>query len=554
MVIEKLSLNEENYLIELLNNFRKTNEPYVEINYSENVFSIYVVAKDWAGIMDAVLGIFHDEGYNIHFAYAVATENDEAIIVLKIKNLKESDIIRLIENKNKLLSLLKTAIKGGFSLTRLLNIGTKKIKIYNEVMDKLKEMCSAEEYKEIVSDNGELMKFILSRSEQYLSERKPEDLAYIVYKSYKLQKEFLKTGKVQVDVKNYITTREKLTGITLLGYHENVTLDDLLDALKEVIGNYQRKFDKEFITDEGVAVIRLEITDEKGDFIEEEKHALIVNYLKEEFSKPREKRSKFFKIRAGMELYGRILIPYLISEVERTTIPQMLILPEDIETDRIDLRVFIIFPHSLSCSENILAEIIKSKGFLILSMESKIRSEIRVIHMKLSAQLINFENEMDVYNSLKSAIIKIIPNVRDFDEGMRNLNVQKLNEITQIVGNKVSEKVVKRLFYQYDDVLRLNLSANEIAEEIKLIYNILTRFLSLERNVYDFLITERFNVLSIASKREEVDAEKLISLFDGKLYSFSIFEIYNVGIVVLRFQKNVDFSEVVDLVEEKILK
>lgn len=554
MVLEKLSIDEENYLIDLLNNYRKTNEPCVEINYSENVFSIYVVARDWAGIMDAVLGIFHDEGYNIHFAYAVATEKDEAIIVLKIKNLKEMDIVRLIENKNKFLSLLKTAIKGGFSLTRLLNIGTKKIKIYNEVMDRLKEISSIEEYKEIVSDNGELMKFILSRSEQYLSERRPEDLAYIVYKSYKLQKEFLKTGKVQVDIKNYTTTKEKLTGITLVGYHENVSLDDLLDALKELIGNYQRKFDKEFITDEGAVVIRLEITDDKGDFIEEEKHALIVNYLKEEFSKPKEKRSKFFKIRAGMELYGRILIPYLISEVERTTVPQMLILPEDIETDRIDLRVFIIFPNSVPYSENNLVETIKNKGFLILSIESKTRKDIKFIHMKLSAQLMNFENEMDVYNSLKSAIIKIIPNIRDFDEGMRNLNVQKLSEVIQIVGNKVSEKVVKRLFYQYDDVLRLNLSAYEIAEEIKLIYNLLTRFLSLERSMYDFLITERLNVLSIATKIEEIDTEKLISLFNGKLYSFSIFEIYNVGIVVLRFQKNVDFSEIVNLVEEKVLK
>jgi ACT domain. len=261
-MLEKLSLEDEHKVISLLEDFRKTNEPKVEIDYNKKVFTIYIIAKDWAGIMDAVLGIFHDEGFNIHFAYAFATENDEAIIVLKIKNLNENEIIRLEQNRNKFLNLLKTAIKGGLSLTKLLNIGTKKIKIYNEIMDKLKELATEEEYKDIISENGELIKFVLSRSEQYLSERKIEDLAYIVYKSYKLQKEFLKTKNVQIDIHNFITKRERLTGLTIVGYYENVSLDDVLDALKEVVGNYHRKFDKEFITDEGIIVIRLEITDE----------------------------------------------------------------------------------------------------------------------------------------------------------------------------------------------------------------------------------------------------------------------------------------------------
>ncbi|MEO0217571.1 MAG: hypothetical protein ABIL72_03440, partial [candidate division WOR-3 bacterium] len=330
MKLEELNNEDKEKIINFIEDFRKTNEPKVELSYKDKVFTIYVIAKDWAGIMDAVLGIFHDEGFNIHFAYAVATENDEAIIVLKIKNLKESEIIKLEENKNKFLSLLKTAIKGGISLTRLLNIGTKKVKIYNEVMDKLREICSDEDYREITSDNGELIKFILSRSEQYLSERKIEDLAYIVYKSYELQKEFLKSKNVQVDIHNFETIKEKLTGITIVGNYENVSLDDVLDALEEVIGNFQRKFDKEFITDLGFVVIRLEISDKDGNFISKEKHPIILNYLREEFSKPKEKRTKFFKIRTGMELYGRILIPYLISETERTSIPQLLILPEDI--------------------------------------------------------------------------------------------------------------------------------------------------------------------------------------------------------------------------------
>jgi hypothetical protein len=551
--LEELNNEDKEKIINFIEDFRKTNEPKVELSYKDKVFTIYVIAKDWAGIMDAVLGIFHDEGFNIHFAYAVATENDEAIIVLKIKNLKESEIIKLEENKNKFLSLLKTAIKGGISLTRLLNIGTKKVKIYNEVMDKLREICSDEDYREITSDNGELIKFILSRSEQYLSERKIEDLAYIVYKSYELQKEFLKSKNVQVDIHNFETIKEKLTGITIVGNYENVSLDDVLDALEEVIGNFQRKFDKEFITDLGFVVIRLEISDKDGNFISKEKHPIILNYLREEFSKPKEKRTKFFKIRTGMELYGRILIPYLISETERTSIPQLLILPEDIDTNRIDLRLFIILPQEQTCSENFLVETLKNKGFLVLSIEVKDRGNSKVIHAKLSAPLENFENEIDVYNSLKSAIIQIIPKIRDFDEGMRNLNVQKLYEVMNIIGNKVSERIVKRLFYQYDDILRLNLSAKDIADEISFIYNLLTRFLSSEKPIHEYVELDKFSIIGLAMKREKIDIEKILSFYDEKIHSFSIFEVYNVGIVILRFQKSGKLSEILGLMEEAIL-
>ncbi|MEO0144886.1 MAG: hypothetical protein ABIL89_05770 [candidate division WOR-3 bacterium] len=553
MKLEELNNEDKEKIINFIEDFRKTNEPKVELSYKDKVFTIYVIAKDWAGIMDAVLGIFHDEGFNIHFAYAVATENDEAIIVLKIKNLKESEIIKLEENKNKFLSLLKTAIKGGISLTRLLNIGTKKVKIYNEVMDKLREICSDEDYREITSDNGELIKFILSRSEQYLSERKIEDLAYIVYKSYELQKEFLKSKNVQVDIHNFETIKEKLTGITIVGNYENVSLDDVLDALEEVIGNFQRKFDKEFITDLGFVVIRLEISDKDGNFISKEKHPIILNYLREEFSKPKEKRTKFFKIRTGMELYGRILIPYLISETERTSIPQLLILPEDIDTNRIDLRLFIILPQEQTCSENFLVETLKNKGFLVLSIEVKDRGNSKVIHAKLSAPLENFENEIDVYNSLKSAIIQIIPKIRDFDEGMRNLNVQKLYEVMNIIGNKVSERIVKRLFYQYDDILRLNLSAKDIADEISFIYNLLTRFLSSEKPIHEYVELDKFSIIGLAMKREKIDIEKILSFYDEKIHSFSIFEVYNVGIVILRFQKSGKLSEILGLMEEAIL-
>ncbi|MEO0152216.1 MAG: hypothetical protein ABIL49_03610 [candidate division WOR-3 bacterium] len=553
MKLEELNNEDKEKIINFIEDFRKTNEPKVELSYKDKVFTIYVIAKDWAGIMDAVLGIFHDEGFNIHFAYAVATENDEAIIVLKIKNLKESEIIKLEENKNKFLSLLKTAIKGGISLTRLLNIGTKKVKIYNEVMDKLREICSDEDYREITSDNGELIKFILSRSEQYLSERKIEDLAYIVYKSYELQKEFLKSKNVQVDIHNFETIKEKLTGITIVGNYENVSLDDVLDALEEVIGNFQRKFDKEFITDLGFVVIRLEISDKDGNFISKEKHPIILNYLREEFSKPKEKRAKFFKIRTGMELYGRILIPYLISETERTSIPQLLILPEDIDTNRIDLRLFIILPQEQTCSENFLVETLKNKGFLVLSIEVKDRGNSKVIHAKLSAPLENFENEIDVYNSLKSAIIQIIPKIRDFDEGMRNLNVQKLYEVMNIIGNKVSERIVKRLFYQYDDILRLNLSAKDIADEISFIYNLLTRFLSSEKPIHEYVELDKFSIIGLAMKREKIDIEKILSFYDEKIHSFSIFEVYNVGIVILRFQKSGKLSEILGLMEEAIL-
>jgi hypothetical protein len=549
-MLEKLSLEDEHKVISLLQDFRKTNEPKVEIDYNKKVFTIYIIAKDWAGIMDAVLGIFHDEGFNIHFAYAFATENDEAIIVLKIKNLNENEIIRLEQNRNKFLNLLKTAIKGGLSLTKLLNIGTKKIKIYNEIVDKLKELATEEEYKDIISENGELIKFVLSRSEQYLSERKIEDLAYIVYKSYKLQKEFLKMRNVQIDIHNFITKKEKLTGLTIVGYYENVSLDDVLDALKEVVGNYHRKFDKEFITDEGVIVIRLEITDENENFISEDKHPIILNYLKEEFSKPKEKRLKFFKIRAGMELYGRILIPYLISEVERTNVSQMLILPEDIDTNRIDLRLFLILHSNERCNENTLIETLKKNKFSILSFENKLRGNVQVIHIKLSALLENFENEIDVYNSLKASISKIVPKIRDFDEGMRNLNVRKLYEVMEILGNKVSERIVKRLFYQYDDILRLNLSANEIAEEIKFSYTLLTRFLSTEKPIYEVLSSEKFYIVGIAKEREEIDIEKILSLFNGKVHSFSVFEIYNVGIVILRFHRNFELSEIFDIMEK----
>jgi len=142
--------------------------------------------------------------------------------------------------------------------------------------------------------------------------------------------------------------------------------------------------------------------------------------------------------------------------------------------------------------ENTLIETLKKNKFSILSFENKLRGNVQVIHIKLSALLENFENEIDVYNSLKASISKIVPKIRDFDEGMRNLNVRKLYDVMGILGNKVSERIVKRLFYQYDDILRLNLSANEIARRLNFPIPYLQDFYQLKNQFMKFYLLKNF--------------------------------------------------------------
>ncbi|MGB9590251.1 MAG: hypothetical protein ACPL68_05130, partial [Candidatus Hydrothermia bacterium] len=103
----------------------------------------------------------------------------------------------------------------------------------------------------------------------------------------------------------------------------------------------KRRYDKEFVTEDGVSVVRVEITDADYSPVSAEDCLALENFLRTRLEESRAKR-RDLRLKSGAELTGRILVPRLIEETEITKRPQLLILPEGMEEGVAQFRMILI--------------------------------------------------------------------------------------------------------------------------------------------------------------------------------------------------------------------
>ncbi|GAH26641.1 unnamed protein product, partial [marine sediment metagenome] len=69
--------------------------------------------------------------------------------------------------------------------------------------------------------------------------------------------------------------------------------------------------------------------------------------------------------------------------------------------------------------------------------------------------------------TVKRCVKEVIGEFRDFDEGMRKLEVSKLTEVKEML-EAYPENFVREFYYRLDDFYRIGAETREIAEQIKL--------------------------------------------------------------------------------------
>jgi acetolactate synthase small subunit len=467
----------------------KKKKPYITYDFEGNgdvsSLNILVVARDWAGLVDAVVGTVHQRGYNIHYLLGLVTSDWEyGIILTKILLRDEDEIKRAREDVNLLISFLRAVSVGGKSVQKLIHVGTRKLEIYHKVVTVLKEMCNEEEFKELIKEGGEVEAFTISRSEAYLEERRPEDLARLILTNFRFQNQ-IREGKarVKVMVENIETVRERLTGISVAGLEGDISMDDVLEALRDFIPGFQRKYDKLFITPDGILVIRVEITDENGEPLKEDELPLLERHLRSRLL--RRRLRELIDLKTGSELFGRVLVPRLIQEAEKSGIPQLYILPERITRGMGEFRLVLVAPLNGKplgeIRDRVIDSLSKIKGLIVSSAKAPTpyrNFEVDILTIK--AILAEFESPERIYDMIKAFLLKILPDIRDFDEGMRSADQKKLKNLLEKVKERgVDPRFAHLYYYEMDDFYRISTPEEELIEEISFADRLLREYIAL---------------------------------------------------------------------------
>jgi hypothetical protein len=433
--------------------------------------SFTVVAPDWSGLINTVAGSVHEKGYNIQCVHGLTTaEEDYGIVQVRVLLESKKEVKQAKRDFDELANLLRAIGRGGASVKRLIHIGSKKLDIYQGILNALKEIAEAQEYEDMTQEDGEVARFVTSRSEAYLVERSPKDLARQILLNYHFQHELRsRHAGFLVHAENIETVREKLTCISAAGFDRELSLDDLLDEIREFTPDFQRKYDKEFVTQDGIAVMRLEMTDGMGNRIPDGELSLLVHQLEGRLRRKR-KRSRFH-IKTGTELFGRILIPRLIQEAENTDLAQVYIFPGRMTRESTEFRLSVVSPlkgvHLGNIKEGLVENLVRVDGLVVTATKpsSKVK-DIEIDIISLKAELGEFKGEEEIYEVIKNVVAGVVGDFRDFDEGMRRSDRKKLDQVIEHLRGRVDLRLIREYFYEMDEFYRITASVEVIAEEI----------------------------------------------------------------------------------------
>ena len=450
---------------------------------------LVVLAPDWAGLLDVITGWFHRRGYNI--ATVVGTVlNGVGVVHLEIPLATEEDRKTLKRELRRFRRVFQTVGRGGGAIRRMLGIAASKLEIFDRIIRVFLrwQKRGSPEYalddatlQDLISEEGEAVKFITARTIAYLEERKPEDLAKQILTNFYFQNVLRSQGRgVLVKAENLWTAGGWLTGVTVAGMDTHLSLDDVLDAIRGYLPHFHRDYDKQFISRDGITVVRVEFTDHLGRPLPEKDLGRFEQYLLHQLRKPR--RREKVNIRYGIELLGRVVIPSLIQEALRSGIPQVYFLPGQVTDSEAEFKLAIVKPLEegevgvLDIVGNLLSRI---EGIALVSEKPANQSRgCAVKILTLRAHLGKFSTEEDIYSAVKAVLKRILPEFRDFDEGMRKLDRAKLEQVeAQLkVGRESDARFIREYFFSMEDFHRLQAPVSHILEEIRTAQRTLVRY------------------------------------------------------------------------------
>jgi acetolactate synthase small subunit len=284
-----------------------------------------VLALDWPGLLNSCAGTLHEKGFNIPFCEAVVIKEPEVqlglvFIEIEVERPQDFENLRKMEDEIKETLLMAAARETGKD--EILMTEARKAEHYSRVVEHLKRISAASEYVDLLEKRGEAVRFFAARSLAYLIERSPEDIAGQIYTNYVLTKMVRETGKIYARIANIQTAAGELTGISVAGYEHDLSLGDCFRVIDEVVPGHQRKYDKAFITGDGINVFRIEILDAAGKPLVHDQQVEINQKLGAIKDSPECNR-----LSPGVEMIGRKICPAMLEEERQLKIPQVYMHP-----------------------------------------------------------------------------------------------------------------------------------------------------------------------------------------------------------------------------------
>lgn len=469
-------------LVQLLHGFDKSKRKefivFQELGEGELPARIVlgVAAEDWTGMSNAILGIVHHKEGNVSFVKGFTVKYKERsvgimVLCFILETMEKYEQFK--QEKRDIVAKIREAAHGTSGKAQFLEDETIKFEIYNRIINRLMDSYSHSGLIKVIEESGEMQKFISSRSREYLEERSIKDLANLIVNNY-IYQNMIRSGVADevIKIKNMSSKRGELTGITFVCREGWISIEDFLMSLNHSVPDHIIKHHKSFVTADGILVYRIEIVDRH----EKPLNAGIIKEIEKSMEKlvAIAHSDKFAKLKAigGFEHYARAIIPFLREELKKTGMTQVFIDMARKSEFHMDIKLVLVSTFSQDKRiYDLSSKVCLVPGVTIRSViPTKVHGDSEINILKLKVNLSEFESIKDLYKSLKTIIRKIYGDIRDFDEGFRDIYISRLNLLLERL-DLVNPALIREIFFNIDELYKIEMRMNLLEELIKLCFD-----------------------------------------------------------------------------------
>ena len=443
-----------------------------------------ILSVDWPGLFDSCAGVIHEMGWNIYFIKGISLihQNENlGIILIGVMTDKDDTHQSLIKQKEIIQTKIHQAAVGTSAKTALLSEEIRKIEIYSQVITHIETMVTEDNLEQIIGMNGEAVKFFAARSRDYLENRQPEDIARQILLNYTFMQRVHKTGKtIELDIHNFETKKEgTFTGVTVAGPATLLNLEDCLKTIELTNPHYHLKHNREFTTEHGISLFRIELVDSSSHALSELEQSRLRKAFNTLVLNKRRNRAQWIETIGGFEQYARAIIPLLVKEAQSTGKTQVYISVGHATDLFIDFKVIVV-AHGNSVIPNRLVSATVNQLEAVPNIHiqrvkpPKRYGETQVFIVDLRVNISEMESTETMYRIIKEKVYSALGEFRDFDEGMRTIDTTKLKSIRRRLRT-ADKNTIRELYYSIEDFYRVGASEHEIIAHIRIALQMLKK-------------------------------------------------------------------------------
>lgn len=465
----------------------KVSPTMVVVDQSEDgLVLVGVAAVDWPGLSSIVLGELHHYGWNLDVLEGFAVEDDgprRGFVITGIHELEPERRLRFAADASRMADLLSRLALGSAGTVSLLSRAAERLEKFEEVRQELEKLYEHGPVPPgILGEKGELVLFISSRSDEYLSERKAFDLAWIVQANFQLVNEVRSSGGTsKFRMRNLRTTREHLTGINIAGFERDISFQGCVTALTHAWSGATIRHQRRYTTRDGIICIRIEMTGPAGMSATRVEQAVIRRTLSRLLVSHELERLERIHRYGGGEHYARALIPLLLEECGSTGMSQAYIAMVSSTTFEAQLKLVLVTvqPDSETHDRNIIdlvGHVNANAGLSVTSFKSPSNYDMKWVDiLNIAVRKEDYAELEGAFRDVKRAIESSFGKFRDFDRGMRLNDVRQLTEIRAKLDD-LPDNLITDFYYRIEDFLRASAEVDELAAHIRLAFDAITAY------------------------------------------------------------------------------